>query len=79
MPVYNRTVDTRTSPKAGLRHTKSDTMQRKLDTEGWQKNAEMLADDAFADEEISSATGSWHNTQEIYNSRDMPVALRSIT
>lgn len=52
MPVYNRTVDTRTSPKAGLRHTKSDTMQRKLDTEGWQKNAEMLADDAFADEAI---------------------------
>lgn len=52
MPVYNRNVDTRTSPKAGLRHTKSDTMQRKLDTEGWQKNAEMLADDAFADEAV---------------------------
>jgi hypothetical protein len=27
-------------------------MQRKLDTEGWQKNAEMLPDDAFADEAV---------------------------
>ena len=74
MPVYNRTVDTRTSPKAGLRHTKSDTMQRKLDTEGWQKNAEMLPDDAFADEAIvqqevgtirrkstTVETSLWHN------------------